>query len=211
MPQVLCWSGLLPAYLLGAIPTGLLLSKLRGIDIRRLGSGNIGATNVFRFVGKGWGIATLCLDALKGFVPAFFFPTWTAALAGCSPGNGFALACGCAAIAGHNWPIYLRFKGGKGVATSAGVLLGVAPAAAVIGLLCWGLLLALTRYVSVASMGAALTIPISAWLLYDSNSRLLPVVLTILGLLVIYTHRDNIRRLRAGTESKISGGSRTIP
>jgi glycerol-3-phosphate acyltransferase PlsY len=160
-----------------------------------VGSGNIGATNVFRTVGKGWGILTFALDLLKGFVPAMFF----ARLAGC-PGTGMNLACGCAAIAGHNWSLFLGFKGGKGVATSAGVLFAVAPAAVLIGLAVWVVLLVATGYVAVASMGAALSIPVAAWLLPISTGHLLPTVLTVMGLLVIYTHRGNIARLLNGTE-----------
>ena len=110
--------GGLSAYLIGSLPFGLIVARwVGGVDIRHAGSGNIGATNVFRMVGRGWGIFTLLLDALKGFVPAFLFPLWAG-----QSGSGFALLCGCAAIAGHNWPVYLRIKGGKGVATSAGVL-----------------------------------------------------------------------------------------
>ena len=116
------------AYLLGAIPFGLLVAKSRGVDIRSQGSGNIGATNVFRVIGKGWGVFTLVLDALKGFIPSFYFPM----LGKLDPEWGVLF--GLAAIIGHSFPVYLRFKGGKGVATSAGMLLGVAPLTVGIGI-----------------------------------------------------------------------------
>jgi len=190
------------AYFLGAIPNGLLVARIKGVDIRRVGSGNIGATNVFRSVGKGWGLFTFALDALKGFVPAFFFPAWAGAECGTASWLNLSLACGCAAIAGHNWPVYLKFKGGKGVATSAGVLLGVAPIAAGIGLASWAALLFLTGYVAIASMGAGVIIAASSWMLYRGEGLVLPVTLTVLALVVIYTHRSNIQRLRAGTEHR---------
>ena len=190
---------LLAAYLLGSVPNGLVVARLRGVDIRSVGSGNIGATNVFRAVGKGWGILTFAMDFLKGLVPAMAFPT----LAGC-PGTGMALACGFTAVAGHNWSAFLGFKGGKGVATSAGVLLAVAPLAALIGLAVWAMLLVATGYVAVASMGAALSIPAAAWLLLSNEGQMLPSVLTVMGLLVIYTHRSNIARLANGTEHRFN-------
>ncbi len=192
---------ILAAYLLGSVPVGFLLARAKGIDIRTVGSGNIGATNVFRSVGKPWGIATFMADALKGFVPVFFFP----GLAGELPpetGVLFALLCGVAAIAGHNWPVWLRFRGGKGVATSAGVLLGVAPAAVGVGLLTWIVLMITTRYVSISSIGTALAVPAFGWWMYRDEGWLLPVVLTLLGLLLIVRHRSNIVRLLNGSENQ---------
>ena len=116
------------SYLLGAIPNAYLIGRLNGVDIRRVGSGNIGATNVFRAVGKGWGIVTFLADALKGFVPAFVFPLIIKELAHAPAANpALALVFAGLAIVGHNWPVYLGFKGGKGVATSAGAILGIAP------------------------------------------------------------------------------------
>lgn len=199
------WGGalVLASYLLGAVPFGLLFARLKGIDIRAVGSGNIGATNVMRAVGKPWGIATFACDALKGFVPAFFFP-----MIGISSDWNFqsleilSVLCGVAAILGHNFPVYLRFKGGKGVATSAGALLGIAPAAVAIGLATWALFFFTLRYVSLASIVAALTIPVSGWFLYRTNGLLLPITLTVLGLLVVWRHKANIRRLLDGTEGR---------
>ena len=190
------------AYLLGSIPFGLLIGRMRGIDIRQVGSCNIGATNVLRSVGKGWGILALLLDALKGYIPAAGFP-WLlnelALLAGAPA--WLKIACGCAAILGHNFPIYLRFKGGKGVATSAGVLLGIAPLALLIGLGVFAVVFGISRFVSLGSITAAIVIPLAGFLLYEG--RLIPSVLTVLGLLVIWRHKANIARLRNGTENRI--------
>ncbi len=196
------------AYLVGALPCGLWLAKLNGVDIRAVGSHNIGATNVYRCVGKGWGLLTFVLDALKGLVPALVFPMLGKSalpafqsLEGC-----FGLLCGVAAILGHNFPIYLGFKGGKGVSTSAGVLLGVAPAAVGLGALVWALLLVATRYMSLASLGGAVAVPAAGWFFYRGQGLALPVVLTLLGLLVIVRHHANLRRLLAGTENKFQFG-----
>ena len=189
---------ILAAYLIGAIPFALLIGRIKGVDIRQVGSGNVGATNVFRSVGKGWGVLTFVCDVLKGFLPAILFPLW--ATGGIEQPETAGLLYGCAAIAGHNWPVYLRFKGGKGVATSAGVLLGVAPPAVGIGLAVWVLLFAVFRYVSLASIGAAAAIPAAGWWLYGADNRVVPIVLTVLGLLVIWRHRTNIQRLLNGTE-----------
>ena len=122
------------AYLLGAIPFGLLIARANGVDIRKVGSGNIGATNVFRALGKKWGILAFTCDALKGFIPASLFPFLAKTIGAPGDDSVLSLVCACLAIAGHNWPVYLRFKGGKGVATSVGALIGLAPSAAGIGL-----------------------------------------------------------------------------
>lgn len=189
---------LILSYLLGAVPFGFLAGKVWGIDIRTQGSGNIGATNVFRTLGKGPGIVVLLLDALKGFVPAFFFPTWFSA----EPAWG--LGFGIAAILGHNFPVYLRFKGGKGVATTGGVLLGAAPAAALIGVGVWVVVFLAGGYVSLGSMCAAVAVPVAGWWLYGSAGAILPGALTALGLMVIWRHRSNIQRIRSGSESRFT-------
>ena len=196
----------LTAYLLGSCPNGLLVARTQGIDIRAVGSGNIGATNVFRSVGKAPGILVFFLDASKGLVPALVFPRVAEqGVAPSIPVDTMSLVFGAAAIAGHTWPIYLRFRGGKGVATSAGVLIGIAPAAAGIGMFVWLILVLGTRYVSVGSMGAALTVAISGWLLYARESGpTLPIALTILAAIIFLRHRSNLRRLANGTENRIS-------
>ncbi len=194
---------ILLSYLIGAVPFGLLVARSRGIDIRQVGSKNIGATNVLRSVGKKWGALTLALDALKGFVPAAFFPMLGKMCCGdFQPLENLDLWCGVAAILGHNYPVYLGFKGGKGVATSAGVLLGVAPLAAGLGIVIWVTLFFVSRYVSLASIGACVAIPAAAWFLYIRKGIVLPAALTLLGVLIIWRHRANIQRLVAGTEHR---------
>ena len=182
------------AYLFGAVPFGLLVAKLNGVDIRSKGSGNIGATNVLRVIGKGWGIFTLILDALKGFIPAFFFPGLA------NLGSEWGVLFGMAAIIGHTFPVYLKFKGGKGVATSAGMLLGVAPAAVGIGLVFWIICMAIWRYVSLASIVASVAIAASVWVL--DKGWVVNIALTILAALIIWLHRANIGRLLNGTENR---------
>ncbi|HMP76660.1 MAG TPA: glycerol-3-phosphate 1-O-acyltransferase PlsY [Kiritimatiellia bacterium] len=191
------------SYLLGAIPFGLLLGKLKGIDVRTVGSKNIGATNVLRSVGKPWGIATFVLDALKGFLPALVFPGAANALGAEFQTLELArLVGGAAAILGHNFPVYLGFKGGKGVATSAGALLGIAPWAVAVGLAVWALFFFTLRYVSLASIVAALSVPVVAWWQYRDAGLATPIALTILAVLIILRHRANIRRLLNGTEHR---------
>ena len=185
----------LAAYLLGSIPFGLLVAKSRGVDIRTQGSGNIGATNVLRVIGKGWGVFTLVLDALKGFIPAYFFPR----LADLQ--TDWGVLFGIVAILGHSFPVYLKFKGGKGVATSAGMLLGVAPIAVLVAFVCWVLCMVFSRIVSLSSIVAAIVVAIMVWVL-DPKALTVNVALTILAVLVIWLHRANIRRLLNGTENR---------
>ena len=190
----------LAAYLLGSVPNGLLIARLKGIDLQQAGSGNIGATNVFRCVGKGWGILAFALDAVKGFVPAFVFPRLVAG----AP-DWLGLACGVAAVAGHNWPVWLRFKGSKGVSTSAGMLLGIAPCAVGVGFLVFAVTVALTRFVSLGSILAAVAVPAAYISMTGGANRLLAGTLVVMGLLVVVKHRANIRQLLAGTEPRIAG------
>ena len=182
------------AYLFGAVPFGLLVAKSRGIDIRTQGSGNIGATNVFRVVGKGWGIFTLVLDALKGFIPAFIFPMFG------NLDSEWGVLFGLLSIVGHSFPVYLKFKGGKGVATSAGMLIGVAPQAVGVGLLVWIICIVIWRYVSLASIVAAATIAVTVWVI--DMGLIINIALTALGAMVIWLHRANIKRLINGTENR---------
>jgi acyl phosphate:glycerol-3-phosphate acyltransferase len=190
------------AYLLGAIPFGYLISRLKGVDIRRVGSGNIGATNVFRCIGKSWGILTFICDALKGFAAAFLLPR---AAGFCCEDPLFAavsVLCAFSAVLGHNWPVFLGFKGGKGVATSAGALAGIAPLAVAIGFGVWVLAFLSTRYVSVASMTSAVVVAAAGWLLYRDHGLPIPIMLTVLGCLGIWRHRTNIQRLIEGRENR---------
>lgn len=193
------------AYLVGAIPFGLLIGKARGVDIRTTGSRNIGATNVMRSVGKGWGIVTLVLDALKGWGAVVVIPVLFRTMGEVSepPTDVLRITCGCMAILGHSFPVYLRFKGGKGVATSAGMLLGLVPAAFLVGCITFLAVFIPTRYVSLGSIAASIAVPASAIGFYKSDGALIPVTLIVLGVLVIIRHRSNIQRLFNGTEHKI--------
>ena len=190
------------AYLLGAVPNGFLIAKAKGIDIRKVGSGNIGATNVYRSVSKPLGILTFVLDALKGAIPALWFPVQAAHCAQAPLPPWLPLLFGGLAIAGHTWPIYLKFKGGKGVATSAGALIGIAPAATGIGVLCWAFALVTLRYMSLASIIAAVAVPAAGWWLYRADGLALPIALTALGALIIWRHKGNIQRLMNGSENR---------
>ena len=205
------------SYLLGAVPFGFIFAKAKGVDIRTVGSKNIGATNVFRSVSKALGIITFICDVIKGFVPAFLFPLIAMKFsAGDGPpaGQSLPVLCACFAVAGHNWPVYLKFKGGKGVATSAGALLGIAPAPLGIGLAVWIVVFALSKYVSLASITASLIIPAAGWILafihspYIPRGYLIPILLTILGLVSIWRHKANIKRLFEGTENRFVSGQR---
>jgi len=197
-------SSALIGYLLGSIPFGLLVARGRGIDIRKHGSGNIGATNVLRTVGKKWGILVFILDALKGVLAVVLaqrvFAGWL------PPGSTLTvphlgILGGLACVLGHNFPVWLNFKGGKGIATTAGVLIGLLPAAAGVALLVWLAVFYGTRYVSLASIAAAITVPITVWLL-ERQSNALFWFSVVAAILAIWRHRSNIQRLLAGTESR---------
>jgi glycerol-3-phosphate acyltransferase PlsY len=197
----------LAAYVIGSVPFGVLVARARGVDIRTVGSGNIGATNVFRTVGKGAGIGVFVLDAAKGFCGAFVLPLLAGDILPGEYARAAAVLGGLMAVLGHNYSLFLRFKGGKGIATSAGALLGFAPLAVAIGLGVWLLLFLLGRYVSVASIGAALAIGVASWFLYLGplpGGVLVPATLTALGLMAVWRHRSNIRRLANGTEHRFT-------
>jgi len=205
------------AYLLGSIPTGFLVAKAKGIDIRSVGSGNIGATNTFRMVGKTAGIFVLIVDAAKGFaacflgglICAYLFPQY---IFGNSDADSmarafvllkrFGIIAGIFAVLGHNYTCWLKFKGGKGIATTAGVYLALAPLALGIALAVFILAILLTRYVSVGSIAGAIALPTAVWILPQHN-LFLGIVTTALGALAIYKHRSNIKRLMQGTESRL--------
>lgn len=192
-------------YLLGSCPNGLLISRARGIDIRKQGSGNIGATNVLRVMGKKWGYTVFFLDALKGLLAVAV--AW--ALAANSPQilhpEIVEILGGLACILGHTFPLWLRFRGGKGVATSAGVLLGLMPIAMLSVLAVWLLLFYATRYVSVASIFAAACLPLFVALYLHFHAlrgfALLPFSILIAGV-VIWRHRSNMQSLLHGTEHR---------
>ncbi|WP_223924021.1 glycerol-3-phosphate 1-O-acyltransferase PlsY [Geobacter sp. AOG2] len=181
------------AYLLGSIPTGLLLGKLYGIDVRQEGSGNIGATNLYRTVGRKVGVLTLIGDCLKGLAPvlvAHYF----------APATDLAAWVGLAAFCGHVFSVFLRFKGGKGVATALGVFLALSPLAVAIALAVFLVLVLKWRYVSLGSVAAAAVMPLAVYVLHGSRAML--VVTALVAVIVIMRHRANIRRLVDGTENK---------
>ena len=191
------------AYLLGSIPTGYLVARAKGIDIRTVGSGNIGATNVFRMLGKPAGILVLVVDGLKGFAACSWLADIVIQPFAVAPDKieCLKIVAGICAVLGHNFTCWLKFKGGKGIATSAGVYFALAPLAAGIALGTWIIVFALGRYVSVASIAAAAALPVAVWLTNDS--RFLGIVTTALGLLAIYKHKGNIQRLLNGTERRL--------
>ena len=184
------------------------MARIKGIDIRKVGSGNIGATNVFRCVGKFFGILTFALDFLKGYLPTALFPILVQYAAKDVSIIHLSLLFGCLAIIGHNWPVWLNFKGGKGIATGAGVLLGVAPMAVLIGALAWLISFVLTRYVSLASITSAMAIATSSWWLYRQNI-LIAFILSLMCALAVWRHKANIRRLLNGTENRFAFGKKT--
>lgn len=192
------------AYLLGSIPTGYLVARAKGIDIRTVGSGNIGATNAFRVLGNAAGSAVLAADALKGWLAVAVLPRLVSLIFGI-PSNTFAreyyqIIAAMAVVLGHNYTCWLKFKGGKGIATSGGVLTALVPGALLIIFTIWVVVFAITRYVSLASVAASFALPFAAWI--TGCSILMIIVTGCMGALAIYKHRSNIQRLLNGTESR---------
>ena len=184
------------SYFIGAMPTGLVLVRLlKGADIRQYGSGNIGTVNVLRVAGPATAAAVLLVDILKGLVPVLLAVRW-----GFSP--WIVVLCGVAAIAGHNWSIFLGFRGGKGIATSFGVLVGLSGKAAVVAAVVWIVVVAITRYASLGSLLGVATVPFALWWLGQPREYVLFGL--IAALFAIYRHRGNIQRLVSGTELRIT-------
>lgn len=196
------WGFLTLAYLVGATPTSYLMGRLVfGIDLREHGSGNLGATNTFRVLGWTAAVPVAIVDVAKGFAPVMFFPRWDNAME-----PEWALAYGAAAIVGHVFSVYVRFKGGKGVATSAGVFLALAPWAVLIGLVAWAAVVAVTRIVSLGSLAAAVTLPVAVYFTGEPEVELWLAV--GLACFVTYAHRSNIGRLLRGEENRFGGKER---
>jgi glycerol-3-phosphate acyltransferase PlsY len=193
---VLTALALVGAYLVGAIPVGFLVARAIGVDVRRRGSGNIGATNVLRSVGRGPALLTLLADVAKGYAAA-----WIGSLAGPEP--AWAGAGAVLAVVGNCWPVFLGFRGGKGVATGLGACLRVVPLAIIPGAAVFAVVLASFRFVSLASLCAVLGLPFAVLALY---SLPLAVAAGVIALIVIGRHHANIGRLLAGTESRLGGG-----
>ncbi len=195
------WPWFAASYLLGAIPTSWLVFRLaRGEDLRRLGSGNLGATNLFRQLGWRWAVPVGAFDVLKGVVPVALFGPWAGG------GEWTPLLLGATAVLGHVYSVFMRFRGGKGVATAAGVVVAMAPWAALAALGVWALVVRLTGYVSLGSVLAAATLPPALWILHPDR-RALTVPFALLAGLIILLHRPNLQRLLAGTEHRFGHGA----
>ena len=192
--RVALW--LAAAYLVGAFPTSYLVGRLaRGIDLREHGSKNLGATNVYRVLGWGWAIPVAVVDVLKGALPVALFAPWAGGPA------WTPIALGVAAVLGHVYSPYVRFKGGKGMATAAGMFLALAPLAVLLAIPVWAACVWLTGYVSVASITVALAFPFAVWFTRPGASAVL-IASVALALFIVIAHRANIRRLLAGTENR---------
>lgn len=193
-------------YLLGSFPAGYFAGRLAGVDIRQHGSGNIGATNVLRVLGKKWGLPVFAIDAFKGFaavrVALFLVKRWPAA----TPyAEYIAVLAAMACVAGHSFPVWLGFNGGKGVATTAGAMAGLLPLAVPFALLVWIVAFEISRYVSLASILAAISLPLIVafflyWKLVDTWAPM--YFTTVVMLLVLWRHRSNFSRLLNGTEQR---------
>ena len=194
MIELVPW--LLLSYLVGAVPTSYLAGRIfRGIDLRKHGSGNLGATNLYRTLGWKYAVPVGLLDIAKGVVPVVLFAPQV------STSQRVAAALGVAAVVGHVYSVFVRFRGGKGVATAAGVMLGLAPLAIAVLLLVWALVVFGTGYVSLGSIVAASLLPVAVWFLHPGARGVLPVV-ALVAAGIVWLHRANIRRLLAGTENR---------
>ena len=201
------------SYMVGSTPWGFLIARSRGIDIRQHGSGNIGATNVLRVVGKKWGVLCFVLDFFKGLVPVLLIGLWLAEMLPVGADVGRLLAA-AATVCGHVWPVWLKFKGGKGVATTVGALLAVSWPAITVAALVWAAVFFLTRYVSLASLCAAVMLPLGFVGVAVLGGK--PVwdpaliLLILLALLVVFRHRSNVMRLIQGTEYRFERKKKAV-
>lgn len=193
---------LLLSYLVGSVSFAYLAGRLKGMDLRRHGSGNLGATNVLRTLGAPWAVGVLALDAGKGVAAVLLVPRMSGAA-----GDWLPLACGVAAIVGHVWPVFLGFRGGKGVATAAGAFAALAPVPLLAAMLAFGLVLLVTRYMSLGSLSGAAVLPVGVLLLRGARDPLFWVTVGVAGF-VFWTHRANLDRLRRGVEPRV--GQKTV-
>ena len=200
----LAW--LVASYLLGAVPTSYLAGRLfRGIDLREHGSRNLGATNLYRVLGWRYAVPVGLLDAAKGLVPVLVFAPRV------SSSELFALICGLVAVVGHVFSVFVGFKGGKGVATAAGVMLGLTPAALGVAVLVWVALVYLTGYVSVGSMAAAAIFPLAVYLLEPPARPAMLWLDIAVAAAIVWLHRGNIQRLLKGTENRFGRHAASSP
>jgi acyl phosphate:glycerol-3-phosphate acyltransferase len=197
---------LVASYLLGAVPTSYLAGRLiRGIDLREHGSRNLGATNLYRVLGWRFAIPVGLLDAAKGLIPVLVFAPRV------SDSEVFALVCGLTAVVGHVFSIFVGFKGGKGVATAAGVMLGLTPVALGVAAAVWAALVFLTGYVSVGSIAAAAVFPVAVWLLEPPTRPAILWLDIAVAAAIIWLHRGNIQRLLNGTENRFGRRAAAAP
>jgi glycerol-3-phosphate acyltransferase PlsY len=197
---------LIACYLLGAVPTSYLAGRLfRGIDLREHGSRNLGATNLYRVLGWRYAVPVGLLDAAKGLVPVLVFAPRV------SSSELFALICGLVAVVGHVFSVFVGFKGGKGVATAAGVMLGLTPAALGVAVLVWAALVYLTGYVSVGSIAAAAIFPVAVYLLEPPDRPAMLWLDVAVAAAIVWLHRGNIQRLLKGTENRFGRHAASSP
>jgi len=197
---------LIASYLLGAVPTSYLAARLfRGIDLREHGSRNLGATNLYRVLGWRYAVPVGLLDAAKGLVPVLVFAPRV------SSSELFALICGLVAVVGHVFSVFVGFKGGKGVATAAGVMLGLTPAALGVAVLVWAALVYLTGYVSVGSIAAAAIFPLAVYLLEPPDQPAMLWLDVAVAAAIVWLHRGNIQRLLKGTENRFGRHAASSP
>ncbi|MCS7089117.1 MAG: glycerol-3-phosphate 1-O-acyltransferase PlsY [Verrucomicrobiota bacterium] len=198
---------LLMGYALGSVPSGYLVARARGMDLRRVGSGNIGATNAFRVLGWGPGAVVLVADVLKGYLActagSSLWCSWLSRMSiGVSDPTAAQVLAGVGAVLGHTYTCWLGFRGGKGIATSAGVFMALAPLALAVALLGWLVVLLWFRYVSLASISAAVFLTAAMWLTQDH--ALLVWATTVVGVIAVVRHRENLNRLWKGTEPRLT-------
>lgn len=194
---------ILIAYILGAIPFAYILGRLNKLDIRRIGSGNIGATNLTRAAGRKWGVFCFCLDFGKGAAAVIVGKIISPEEAS----SALAVVAALAAVCGHVWPVFLGFKGGKGVAVTLGALLILTPLSTLVAAAIWLIVFRISRYVSLASICAAVTLPLSSIIITErqageGNDYYRIILVGALAIFIIWRHRENITRLRQGTESR---------
>ena len=197
---------ILISYLLGSISGGMILGRLNGVDIRTMGSGNTGGTNAFRTMGAKFAVGVLLIDVVKGFIAVYFVPLLNLGeiIPSSEVGVGFLpIACGCGAGLGHVYPVYYKFKGGKGAGTMVGVLLALFPTGLAVCLTVWGLGLILTGYVGFSTILGGIMLPISTILFYEEGlTTPLGKFSIIICFFIIFTHRSNIIRMIQGTENR---------
>ncbi len=205
------------SYIIGSIPTSIIVGRLvKGIDIRNYGSGNPGGTNVIRVIGLGWGIFVILFDAFKGFFATSFIAKWLyqGNLVETLNFTSVQILAGCFAVIGHIWTVFAGFRGGKGVSTSAGMLLGIAPFDLLIAFVLFLVIVALTRYVSLGSIVSAISFPFIIILtekflkFQHRDFYTLLIFGSVIAILIVYRHKSNIKRLLAGNENKLSFGKK---